>query len=121
MSPRELSTTTEPNLNLSHILTTLNEIGASINGLATRYDLAKTLDLIVAGAVRVVEMGQEAGEGRVDASAVIWIYDAATQSFDPVSRVSAGEPAGASRDDLPRPVIGVHHRHPLHERFWRDP
>lgn len=103
MSLDAFSTTTESNSNLIHILTTLNEIGASINRLATRYELAKTLELIVAGAVRVVEMGQPGTEPGMHASAVIWIYDAATQEFDPASRVSAGEPAGASIDDFPRP------------------
>jgi GAF domain-containing protein len=94
---------TEPIPDLINTLTTLNEIGTSINRLATRHDLAKTLELIVTGAVRVVRMGQEAVEPGLEPSAVIWIYDAAEDSFDRASRVSAGEPEGASIDDFPRP------------------
>ena len=89
--------------NLIRILTALNEIGASINRLGLSDDLETTLQLIVDNAVRVVAASVEAGGTDSPASAVIWIYDQGTEQFDPGSRVSAGEPTGASTDDFPRP------------------
>ena len=92
--------------NLVATLTMLTEIGDSINRLGMGRNLSETLSLIVQGAVRAVAAGtnprdlsaQDANTG----SAVIWTYDQAQGEFDPDSRVSAGEPAGASVDDYPR-------------------
>ncbi|MBN1219348.1 MAG: GAF domain-containing protein [Anaerolineae bacterium] len=87
--------------NLIRTLAVINEIGASINQLGMGNDLSVTLRLIVENAVRVVAAGTER-EVQASASAVIWVYDQARQSFDLDLRVSAGEPAGASTDDVPR-------------------
>jgi len=96
-----------PDNDLIKTLTTLNEIGASINQLGMGQNLSATLALIVEGAVRAVAAGTTPtspdGQIKVSPSAVIWVYDEARQEFDPISRVSAGEPEGASFDDFPRP------------------
>lgn len=88
---------------LIQTLATLNEIGARINRPGLGHDLPVTLKRIVEGAVEAVAAGTEAAEPAPGASAVIWIYDEARQEFEPESRVSAGEPAGASTADFPRP------------------
>ncbi len=85
---------------LIKILTRLNEIGARVNQLGIGHDLTTTLELIAAGAVEVVTAGVPANGA--EASTVIWVYDQARQEFDSESRVSAGEPQGASIDDFPR-------------------
>ncbi|MFN8457439.1 MAG: GAF domain-containing protein [Anaerolineae bacterium] len=82
-------------------LAALNEIGVRINRLGLGQDLPATLKLIVENAVEVVAAGATAPPPH--ASAVIWIYEAESQTFDPSSRVSAGEPPGASTADYPRP------------------
>lgn len=90
------------NPNLIKILAALNEIGRRINRLEPGQDLPATLKLIVENAVEVVAAGVEATISP-PASAVVWIYESQQQAFDPYSRVSAGEPSGASTDDYPRP------------------
>ncbi len=87
--------------NLVHALTTLNQISASITQLGTGHELTATLGLIAQGAVRAVSPADHAPES--PSSAVVWVFDAFRQEFDPRSRVSAGEPPGASFDDFPRP------------------
>ncbi len=89
--------------NLIKTMATLNEIGVWINRLGMGHDLPATLKLIVEGAVEAVAAGTERTGSFPNASAVIWIYDEARREFEPDSRVSAGEPAGASTDDFPRP------------------
>jgi GAF domain-containing protein len=98
-------------VDLISTLTTLSEIGDSINRLGMGHNLQKTLSLIAAAAVRAVAAGTSRQDVTIDtidneaaASAVIWIYDQAREEFDPDSRVSAGEPEGASLDDYPRQV-----------------
>lgn len=87
-------------------LAALNEIGVRINRLGLGQDLPATLKLIVENAVEVVAAGVTTPPP--NASAVIWIYESELQTFDPRSRVSAGEPPGASTDDYPRPAgLGV--------------
>ena len=73
----------------------LNQIGAAINrtGPGERVDVAATLRLIAESAIMVVP----------GASAVIYAWNEAHQSFDLASRVSAGEPLAAVRGDEPRP------------------
>lgn len=97
-----------PGAELIAILSTLNKISASINRLGMGVDLNATLTLIARGAVQAVAAGTASStppEARAEAaaSAVIWIYDEVRQEFDVNSRVSAGEPDGASFDDFPRP------------------
>ena len=74
------------------------------NQLGMGHNLPATLSLIAEGAVRAVSTGTTStipdGPVEVSPSAVIWIYDEAKQEFDPESRISAGEPEGASFDDL---------------------
>lgn len=86
--------------NLVHALTTLQQISASITQLGTGQDLTVTLSLIAQGAVKAVSPNNHAPG--LAASAVVWVFDAFRQEFDPRSRVSAGEPPGASFDDFPR-------------------
>lgn len=83
-------------------LARLNEIGASINHISGKdaTGLASVLTLIVESATRIVP----------GASAVLYTYDPRRQSFDRLSRVSAGEgewagPAdpAAPPEDAPRP------------------
>jgi GAF domain-containing protein len=89
--------------NLIKTLAALNEIGAQVNRLSIGQDLQATLRLIVENAVRAVAAGAGSVAPGPNASAVIWVYDQAQRAFDPNSRVSAGEPQGASTADLPRP------------------
>ncbi len=88
-------------LNLINTLAALNEIGVRINRLGMGHNLPATLKLIAEGAVSAVAAGTDPLTRSV--SAVIWIYDEARRAFAPDSRVSAGEPEGASTDDFPRP------------------
>jgi GAF domain-containing protein len=88
---------------LVKMLAALNEIGRRINRLGLGQDLPTTLKLIAESAVEVVAAGAENTALASSASAVIWAYDGLRQAIDPGSRVSAGEPAGASADDYPRP------------------
>jgi len=88
-------------LNLINTLAALNEIGVRINRLGMGHNLPATLRLIAEGAVSAVAAGTDPLTRSV--SAVIWIYDEARRAFAPDSRVSAGEPEGASTDDFPRP------------------
>ena len=79
---------------LLEVLTRLNQIGAAINRISPRdTGVQETLRLIVESATRVVP----------GASAVIYTCDPETGTFDPPSRVSAGEPDGAIPQDTPRP------------------
>lgn len=104
MKPKSVNYLAVNNANLIRTLTALNEIGARINRLGMSYDLSATLKLIVENAVQAVAVGTgEATPPDPKASAVIWIYDEGQRAFDPKSRVSAGEPPGASTDDFPRP------------------
>jgi GAF domain-containing protein len=89
-------------VNLIRTLAAFNEIGAQINRLGMSHDLPATLKLIVENAVQAVAVGATSPASNPPASAVIWIYDEAKRAFDPQSRVSAGEPPGASTDDFPR-------------------
>ncbi|MCL4302766.1 MAG: hypothetical protein KJ077_44170, partial [Anaerolineae bacterium] len=89
--------------NLINTLRALNEIGMRVNRLGMGHDLPATLQLIVENAVQAVAVGTDLAVSERGASAVIWVYDEAQRAFDPTSRVSAGEPTGASTDDFPRP------------------
>lgn len=102
-SKNETSVITEAP-NLINILRALNEIGMRVNRLGVGHDLPATLQLIVENAVQAVAVGTDTAVSELGASAVIWVYDEAQRAFDPTSRVSAGEPAGASTDDFPRPA-----------------
>lgn len=82
---------------LIETLAALYKIGASINQLGAEDDLQATLKSIVDNTVRALR-----GSSDQAASAVIWVYDQATKTFDPASRVSAGEPPGAPIADYPR-------------------
>jgi GAF domain-containing protein len=93
----------ESQSNLIKTLAALNEIGARINHLAMGNDLTATLRLIAENAVQAVAVGADRVGAQSPASAIIWVYDEARQDFEPDLRVSAGEPKGASTDDLPRP------------------
>lgn len=84
-------------------LTRLNEISARINHLGMGQDVRATLELIAISAVEVVAAGTGTPQSGEQASAVIWIYDEARHEFDLASRFSAGEPAGTSINDFPRP------------------
>ncbi len=84
-------------------LQALNEVGLQVNHLGVGQDLAATLRLIAEKAVQALAAGAATNANQPTASAVIWVYDAAQRAFDPYSRVSAGEPEGASTDDFPRP------------------
>ncbi len=77
-------------------LARLNQVGAAVNLLGSG-DLANVetiLNLIVESAVEVIP----------GASAVLYTYDQASQSFDPGSRVSAESWAFEAADDFPRPA-----------------
>jgi GAF domain-containing protein len=98
----ELTNKTPTGPHLLKVLAALNQIGQRINRLGVGQDVAATLKLIVENAVEVVAAGAEAATVPPNASAVIWIYDPIQQAFEANSRVSAGEPAGASTQDQPR-------------------
>ncbi len=103
MEPKDEVSTAAGASKLIKTLVALNEIGAQVNRLGVGHDLPATLQLIVENAVQAVAAGADLAPPAPNASAVIWVYDEARRAFDPESRVSAGEPAGASSDDFPRP------------------
>lgn len=103
MEPKNVTSTATSNFDLIKTLTTLNEIGARVNRLGMSQDLPATLKLIVENAVQAMAVGIDPVTPGPNASAVIWIYDEARRTFDSSSRVSAGEPEGASTADFPRP------------------
>ncbi|MCE1253990.1 MAG: GAF domain-containing protein [Anaerolineae bacterium] len=76
-------------------LASLNQIGAAINRTKQdeSVDIQSTLNLIVESATQVIP----------GAAAVIYTFDSDKNSFDPASRVSAGERTGSIPDDFPRP------------------
>lgn len=76
----------------------LRDAGAEINRLGPGTSLAEALRLIAATAVRLI--GADPADG---VAAVIYTYDAARGTFDPASRVSAGE-ASPLVGDTPRPA-----------------
>lgn len=85
------------------VLSALYEIGAALNRLKPAGDLAATLHLIADKAVAAVTVSAEPQGPPPHASAVIWVYDVATDRFDQELRVSAGEPDTLSAsDDYPR-------------------
>ncbi len=93
----------ENSARLVKLLTALNKIGARINRLGLDGDLSAALQLIADNAVEAVAISVKPDLPSPQASAVIWVYDAATQTFDTSRRVAAGEPTGASTEDHPRP------------------
>ena len=109
------------NNDLKRTLATLSEIGANINQLAMGQNLPTILTRIVEGAVQAVAAGNVSNslDTQVEnsPSAIIWVYDQSRQEFDLDSRVSAGEPEGASFDDFPRSNglgrLAVRHRERL--------
>ncbi|MDF1515129.1 MAG: GAF domain-containing protein [Anaerolineae bacterium] len=74
-------------------LASLNEIGAAINHLTSRTNVAETLQRIGESAVKVIP----------GSSAVIYAYDTIHRRFDPNSRVAVGSMVQAAFDDSPRP------------------
>ena len=82
------------NQQLLDALASLNQIGAIINRIAPgdRASVEATLRLIVESAIKVVP----------DASAVIYTYNPAQRTFEPASRVSAGEWSDPVPGDEPR-------------------
>ncbi len=94
---------TPKNETLVQILTALNQIGARVNRLGMGHHLPATLQLIADSAVAAVSVAADPSAPAPNASAVIWAYDEGRQAFDLASRVSAGEPPGASTEDFPRP------------------
>ncbi len=80
---------------LLDVLRSLNQIGSAINRVDPRDHLSmeSLLKLIAENATRVVS----------GASTVIYAYDEARQSFEPGSRVSAGEWSAPVPGDEPRP------------------
>lgn len=80
---------------LVEVLTSLNQIGARINQISLRDSTndATSVERIVESATRVVP----------GASAVIYTFDGTQRTFDPASRVSAGEWVAPVPGDEPRP------------------
>ncbi|TFG72906.1 MAG: GAF domain-containing protein, partial [Anaerolineales bacterium] len=74
-------------------LYSLNEIGAAINRLNSRTNVAEMLQRIAESAVQVVP----------GSSAVIYAYDTQNHSFDTTSRVAVGALVQAAFDDGPLP------------------
>ena len=87
-------TTHETDSRLLEALSSLNEIGATVNqiGLDGTSSIESTLNLIVQSAIRVVP----------HASAVIYTYDMVKEGFVVTSRVSAGEEESHDSGDEPR-------------------
>jgi signal transduction histidine kinase/putative methionine-R-sulfoxide reductase with GAF domain len=85
----------EAEARLLEVLTSLNQIGATINQIGPRdtTSVASRLGQIVESATKVVP----------GAAAVIYTYDEVLQAFDAASRVSAGEYVEAVPGDEPRP------------------
>jgi len=101
--------------NITKILTTLNEVGSTINRSGSGGDLPATLQLIVDNAVKVVAAcGSPAGP-KPRIAAVLWGYNSTQQDFVRGMRASAGEPANAAGDDFPR-ADGLGKRSILHAR-----
>lgn len=73
-------------------LASLNEIGAAINRLNSRTNVAETLQRIAESSVKVVP----------GSSTVIYAYDMLTRRFDTASRVAVGTLVQAAFDDGPR-------------------
>ena len=93
-------TSPKPDSRLLEALASLNEIGATVNqiGLNGIVSVETTLNLIVQSAIRVVP----------GASAVIYTYDVAQESFILTSRVSAGGKDQPDSGDEPRATgLGV--------------
>ena len=88
--------------NLIRLLTALNKIGENLTRLKPAGNLMATLQLIAENAVGAVTVSAATRGIHPNASAVIWVYDAAKDQFDAELRVSAGEPPGASNQDYPR-------------------
>jgi signal transduction histidine kinase/putative methionine-R-sulfoxide reductase with GAF domain len=94
---------TDAEARLLDALASLNEIGGAINRigsgdpasptLSTAEGVEATLRLIAESAIKVVP----------GSSAVIYTYNPAQHSFDPISRVSAGEQTAPVPGDEPRP------------------
>lgn len=87
-------TTPQTDPRLPDALASLNEIGAALTRLGAEgaISISATLSMIAESAVRVAP----------GASAVIYSYDASSQSFEAGSRVAAGG-IDVGLDDLPRP------------------
>lgn len=85
----------ETNPRLLEALSSLNQIGEAINQANQEVtgDRHPILNLVVNGATRVVP----------GAAAVIYTFDENRNTFDPSSRVSAGERTGSIPNDTPRP------------------
>lgn len=90
-----MPTQTDTHPRLLDALASLNQISAAINriGPGDRDSVEATLRLIAGSAIKVVP----------GASAVIYTYDQAQRTFDPASRVSAGERSDPVPGDEPRP------------------
>jgi GAF domain-containing protein len=80
---------------LLNALASLNQISTAINriGPTERVSMAETLRLITESAIKVV----------AGSSAVIYTFNQAEKTFDPASRVSAGERSLPMPEDIPRP------------------
>jgi len=85
---------------LALALTTLTGIAARINQLRFGPDLYPTLTMLAHEAVRAAAAGIASGH---KPAVVLWVFNKAEQTFDPVSRVAVGEPPGTALDDFPRP------------------
>lgn len=86
---------TDAETRLLDILADLNQISAAINRISPRDfgSMAVTLRLIAERTVKAVP----------DTSVVIYTYDQVQRTFDPTSRLSAGEPGDYIPNDVPRP------------------
>lgn len=80
---------------LLNALSRLNQISSTINQLSPgdSLNVEATLRLIVESAIEVVP----------GASSVIYTYDQSRDSFDPQSRLAAGETTSSAAYDMPRP------------------
>lgn len=88
-----------PSINWPTALGLLRDAGAEINRLGPETSLTEALQLIAQTVVRLI--GADAADGT---TAVIYTYDAARGTFDPTSRVSAGEGELLLLGDIPRPA-----------------
>lgn len=111
-----MSPTTNAEL-LINTITIFNEVGARINQPDSKNDLRMTLTLIAEGAVRAIWQSNVDTTPSKQASAVIWIYDENSQSFEPQSYVAVGDPDEPSLVHFPRPdgfgITAIRRRHPL--------
>ena len=89
----QCGTDSVPPLRLLDALVSLNEIGTNINriGRSEQVSIKATLRLIVEGAINVVP----------ESTAVIYTYDHIQDTFDPTSRVAAGERTPPVEYDVP--------------------